>query len=136
MNNLVATASTTIHAPVERVWEALTNAEDISHYMFGTKVTSDWQPGSSITWQGSWEGKPYKDKGKITTLEKNRKIEYTHSSGREEEHLITISLHEKGENQTLVALEQDNNPTEEAKEHSSKNWQMMLDTLKKYLEEK
>ena len=35
---------------------------------------------------------------------------------------------------TRVSLFQDNNQTEEAREHSEKNWQTMLAALKKYLE--
>jgi hypothetical protein len=35
-----------------------------------------------------------------------------------------------------VTLIQDNNETAEAREHSEKNWQMMLDGLKAVVEEK
>jgi hypothetical protein len=33
-----------------------------------------------------------------------------------------------------VTLEQDNNPTEEAAEHSRRNWELMLRGLKEYVE--
>lgn len=46
---------------------------------------------------------------------------------------MAVELAEQGEG-TLVTLSQDNNPTEEAREHSEKNWQTMLDSLKKLLE--
>lgn len=48
-------------------------------------------------------------------------------------HTVTIELSGEGA-QTTVKLSQDNNATEEAREHSEKNWQMMLDGLKKLLE--
>jgi len=48
-------------------------------------------------------------------------------------HTVVVELAEQGE-RTLVTLSQDNNPTEEAREHSEKNWQTMLDGLKKLLE--
>jgi activator of Hsp90 ATPase-like protein len=48
-------------------------------------------------------------------------------------HTVTIDLMRQGD-QTLVTLTQDNNPTEEAKQHSEKNWGMMLAGLKKLLE--
>jgi hypothetical protein len=35
---------------------------------------------------------------------------------------------------TRVTLSQDNNETEEAREHSTKNWAMMLAGLKKHVE--
>jgi hypothetical protein len=48
-------------------------------------------------------------------------------------HKVTIELAESG-TATNVTLSQDNNPTEKEREHSEKNWGMMLDSLKKLLE--
>ncbi|GIW61908.1 MAG: hypothetical protein KatS3mg089_0760 [Patescibacteria group bacterium] len=108
--------------------------------MFGTNVVSDWQVGSSIVWKGEWQGKSYEDKGKILKFEKERKLQYTHFSpltGKpdvpENYHTVTIELSNNG-SQTTVRLSQDNNETEEARQHSEKNWRMMLEGLKKLLE--
>ena len=49
-------------------------------------------------------------------------------------HTVTIDVVPKGEQTTFVALTQDNNATEEEKQHSEKNWGMMLAGLKKLLE--
>jgi hypothetical protein len=38
----------------------------------GYKVTSDWKPGSRITWKGEWEGKPYEDKGVVVATDQAR----------------------------------------------------------------
>jgi hypothetical protein len=46
---------------------------------------------------------------------------------------VTIELSVQGK-QTKVRLSQDNNPSDEARQHSEKNWQVMLDGLKKFLE--
>ena len=48
-------------------------------------------------------------------------------------HTVVVELAEQG-NRTLITLSQDKNPTKEAREHSEKNWQTMLDSLKKLLE--
>lgn len=141
MNNiLIAKVSTAINAPITKVWEALTKPEIIKQYMFGTNVISDWQVGSSIVWKGEWQGKPYEDKGKILKFEKERLLQYSHFSplsGKpdvlENYHAVTIEL-SGDEAQVTVTLLQDNNATEEAREHSQKNWQMMLGGLKKHLE--
>src|SRR5437870_6502331 len=77
---LVATASTTIHAPVSRVWDALVDPEKIKQYMFGTNAVSEWKEGSPIVWKGVWEGKPYEDKGVILRLEARRVLQYSHFS--------------------------------------------------------
>src|SRR5689334_19412030 len=137
---LVATASTYIDAAPGAVWRALTNPADIKQYMFGTTVTSDWKEGSPITWKGEWKGKSYEDKGTILSFAPNRKLEYSHFSplaGKpelpENFHIVTIEL-TPARNGTHVTLSQDNNETEQEREHSTKNWEMMLQGLKKHVE--
>ena len=48
-------------------------------------------------------------------------------------HIVTIDLEEK-DKQTTVTLTQNNNADEKTKDHSEKNWKMMLASLKKLLE--
>ena len=139
--NNIAKAETTINTSANEVWNALTDPEIIKKYMFGATVVSDWKEGSKITWKGEWEGRPYEDKGKILLIEPQKKFQYSHYSPMsglddkpENYHIVTIDLDEK-DDQTRVTLKQDNNANEEAKEHSEKNWKMMLASLKKLLEE-
>ena len=137
---LIAEASTTINAPAGKVWDALVNPSLIKQYMFGTNVTSEWRKGSPIVWKGEWEGRKYEDKGTILELRPERMLRYSHFSAlsglpdtAENYHNITIELKSKGK-QTEVSLSQDNNLTEEERQHSQKNWEMMLAGLKKLLE--
>jgi uncharacterized protein YndB with AHSA1/START domain len=137
---LVAKASTTIQAPAAKVWEALVTPPIIKQYMFGTNVASDFKKGSPITWKGEWEGKKYQDKGVILDVQPQRKLAYSHFSPLsglpekpENYHNVTIELVDKGK-QTLVSLSQDNNSNEKERDHSQKNWEMMLSGLKKLLE--
>ncbi|HYN44909.1 MAG TPA: SRPBCC domain-containing protein [Candidatus Limnocylindrales bacterium] len=137
---LIARASITVNSPIDNVWDALINPDKIKQYMFGTNAVSDWKEGSSIVWKGEWEGKKYEDRGGILKLEPGHKIQYSHFSPLsglqdlpENYHIVTIELSGKGK-QTLVSLLQDNNETEEAREHSEKNWNMMLGGLKMFLE--
>jgi uncharacterized protein YndB with AHSA1/START domain len=37
-----------IKAPPERVWQAITNGDDTVRYYYGTRVSSDWKPGSPL----------------------------------------------------------------------------------------
>ena len=139
--NNIAKAETTINASADKVWNALTDPEMIKKYMFGATVISDWKEGSKIIWKGEWEGKSYEDKGKILSLEPKKKLQYSHFSPLtglddipENYHIVTIDLEEK-DKQTIVTLTQDNNADEKTKDHSEKNWKMMLASLKKLLEE-
>ena len=136
----IAKAEVTIHASPADIWKALTDPDLIKKYMFGTTVSSDWKEGSTITWKGEWEGKHYEDKGKILRMELYKKLQYSHfspMSGKDDipqnYQIVTIDLKKEG-NDTVVTLTQNNNPDEEARDHSEKNWNMMLDSLKKLLE--
>jgi uncharacterized protein YndB with AHSA1/START domain len=139
-STLIAKAHITIGAPIATVWDALVNPEMIKQYLFGTNAVSDWKEGSPIVWQGEWEGKPYEDKGVILQLKPERLLQYSHFSplaGQadvpEHYHTVTMELSPKGTG-TLLLLSQDNNSTEDDREHSEKNWGMMLTGLKTFLE--
>ena len=139
-DNFVAKANTTINAPKDKVWKALTDPVAIKQYYFGTNLTTDWKVGSPIVFKGEWQGRPYEDKGKVVKFEPEKTLQYTHFSPLmglpdrpENYHNITVELSGQG-NQTNVTLSQDNNTTEEARGHSEENWKTMLDGLKKYVE--
>ena len=137
---LVASASIYIDAAPAAVYKALTDPADIKQYYFGSTITSDWKKGSPITFKGEWQGRPYEDKGTIIANEPNRRLEYSHFSpmmGKpdlpENYHNVAMDLAPEGGG-TRLNLTQDNNETEQAREHSAKNWDMMLGGLKKLVE--
>ncbi len=139
--DLIARASIRIRASAEKVWNALVDPEAIRQYMFGTNVASDWREGSPIVWKGEWQGRAYEDKGTILQLKPGRKIQYTHFSPLsglpdrpENYHTVTVELSAVG-NQTQLTLTQDHNSSEDERDHSEKNWQTMLETLKKFVEQ-
>lgn len=139
-NNLIAKATTTINAPRSDIWDALTTPESIKQYMFGTDVTSKFYEGSPIVWRGEWQGKVYEDKGKVMKVDPGRVFQFSHYSPLsglpdrpDNYHIVTIELIDKG-GEVKVVLTQDKNLTEEARQHSEKNWQMVLDALKQLVE--
>ena len=138
---LIAKAAVSVNASTAKVWDALVNPKVIKQYMFGADVVSNWREGSTITWKGEWEGKSYEDKGVILQFKPERMIQYTHFSplsGLPDQldnyHTVTITLSGEG-NHTNVSLAQDNNKTEQAREHSEKNWAMTLAALQKFVEQ-
>jgi uncharacterized protein YndB with AHSA1/START domain len=141
MSGHVATAQCEIDAQPEDVWDALTNPARIREYMFGSEVSTDWKPGSPITWKGEFEGKAFEDKGEIISFEPGRRLEVTHFSpltGQDDRpenyHRVRYEL-QPANGGTVVRLTQDNSSSAEEAEHSGATWQMMLDSLKKVVEQ-
>jgi uncharacterized protein YndB with AHSA1/START domain len=134
---IVAYATVEIEASIEKVWDALVNPKQ---FMFGAQVISDWKEGRPIVWKGEWQGKSFEDKGVIVRMEPKRLLQYTHFSPLsglpdtpDNYHTVTITLSDEPP-RTRVSLSQDNNRTEESREHSEKNWRAMLAELKALLE--
>jgi uncharacterized protein YndB with AHSA1/START domain len=141
MSGHIATAQCEINAPPDKVWRALTDPELIKKYMFGSEVRTDWKPGSPITWKGEFKGREYEDKGEIISVEQGRRLELTHFSpltGQEDRpenyHTVRYELQQTNGG-TTVRLTQDNSASAEEAEHSAANWQLMLDGLKRVVEQ-
>ncbi|MGA7161945.1 MAG: SRPBCC domain-containing protein [Bacteroidota bacterium] len=138
--SLVLRKTMSIKAPASKVWEALTSPDLIKQYLFGTNVISDWKVGSPIRFTGTWEGKTYEDKGTILKFEKGKAFQYSYWSSfsslpdaPENYAVLTFELSSHG-NTTELSLSQDNISDETALEHSSKNWEGVLGTMKKLIE--
>ena len=121
----------------EQIWEALTNPEIVKQYFFGTTVESDWQVGSPITYSGVWENKPYEDKGTVLEVEPKCKLVTSYWSAAfgpdtpENRKTVTYEI-TPTDGGTILTITQDNTD-ESSKKHSEKNWNMVLDELKKLL---
>ncbi|HKH60749.1 MAG TPA: SRPBCC family protein [Flavitalea sp.] len=129
-----------IQAPVNKVWQALTDPSLIKEYLFGTNTVTDWKKGSEITWSGMYEGKSYQDKGTVIEVVPEKKLHTTHYSplsGKEDKpenyHNVIYELVPKNEH-TLITLTQDNVTSEKELEHLQKNWNMVLEGMKKSVE--
>jgi uncharacterized protein YndB with AHSA1/START domain len=137
---LTATATVRIKAPIETVWDALINPDLLKKYMFGAEVISEFVEGSPIIWKGVMNGKSYEDKGVIIKRDYLKTLQFTHFSPltgipdvEENYHTLTYVLSSDGDS-TIVTLSQDNNADEKAKNHARKNWQRLLESLRKMLE--
>lgn len=129
-----------IQAGPDAVWSALTDRETIKLYFFGTEAISDWEVGSSLIFQGEWEGRTYQDKGKILAVEPGKLLQYNYWSGfsgledaPENYSLVTYRMTSEGKKTTLK-LTQQGFAGEEGKAHAEGGWTMVLDNLKKLLE--
>jgi uncharacterized protein YndB with AHSA1/START domain len=138
--NLTAKSKITIQAPPDQVWKALTTPALVKKYMMGADVSSDWKPGGPLIYRGTFQGKPFEERGIIRKLEPAKLLQVTNfsaSSGKEDEPenyaLVTWELQERG-GATVVAVSQDGIGSEQGLESSKKNWTAILQGLKQTVE--
>jgi uncharacterized protein YndB with AHSA1/START domain len=135
-----AVASTLISAPVGQVWNALTDPDVIQKYFLGTHVTTSWQVGEPITFEGEWNGKHYEDKGVVLSFEPEHRLSISHYSPSTGLPDIPESYHsveyrvEPEPGGSRVTITQGNNRSVEEVEESAKLWDMVLQNLKELLE--
>lgn len=140
MAKSVASATTDVAATPERVWAALTEPDQIATYMQGSRVSTSWEVGSPITWDGDYDGRAYQDKGEVLTYDEPQVLSVTHYSPMmgepdvpESYHTLVYTLAADGDS-THLELTQDGCTDEEQAEQFSQNWQQMLDGLKAHVE--
>lgn len=137
---LISQATISIQASISKVWQALTSPDLIKQYLFGTTVKTDWQVGSSIIYEGQWQGKPYQDKGTILQIEPGKLLVSTYWSSLaglpdvpENYKTVRYELSPEG-SETRLTITQDNNASQDEANHSRENWKMVLEGIKKLLE--
>jgi uncharacterized protein YndB with AHSA1/START domain len=130
---------TTVNAPIEKVWDALTNPEIVKQYLFGTEMITTWKVGDDIICKGEWEGQPYLDKGKVLEYVQNENLSHTYLSSwsgmedKPENYLFVGYEVLPTENGTELIISQTNYDEERAK-HSEGNWASLIDEMKKLIE--
>ncbi|MBW4360982.1 SRPBCC family protein [Flavobacterium taihuense] len=141
-NSLVTKTSISVNASPVQVWEALITPKLIKKYLKGTDVSTDWKEGSTITYDGEYEGKKYHDKGIIKKIVPKKTLQSTYLSsmtGKEDRaenyNLVTYKIATHND-KTVITLTQDNNATEKEKEHSTENWKMVIKKMKQVIENK
>ncbi|MCI0157858.1 SRPBCC domain-containing protein [Leifsonia shinshuensis] len=139
MGNYVARAEVDVRAPRRAVWTVLTSSGANPEILMGAEVVSEWKLGSRIVWRGEWQGRAFEDHGRVIELDDRDepwRIVLTHFSplsGQpdvpENYHTLHFELEETPAG-THVTLDQDNNPTVEAAQHSQQTWETMLRGVK------
>lgn len=137
---LIAAMSISLKAPLNKVWNALTDPTIIKEYLFGTETSTDWKKGSPITYRGEWDGKPYEDKGQVVDVVPGRRLHTTYYSplqGREdkpENYKNVIYELDSSAEHTILTLSQDNIDSEDELLHAEANWSRVLDNMKRVVE--
>jgi uncharacterized protein YndB with AHSA1/START domain/uncharacterized glyoxalase superfamily protein PhnB len=136
---LALETSLQINAPQAAVWEALTQADIVKQYFFGSNLVTDWLVGSPIYFRGEYEGTAYEDKGTVLAFDAPYYLRYSYLSSwsgkpdlPENYAHISYALTEKN-GITTVTVTQDNCDNEAQRDHSIQNWQMVLGGMRDLL---
>jgi len=140
MLNKTISKSVIIEAPVSEVWNSIVDPKMIKQYLFDTNTKSDWKEGSPIVYSGNYEGKEYEDKGIIKEIKENKILRHTYWSSMsglpdtpENYAEVKYELTAQGSN-TLLTVSQSGFTSQEACDHSEKNWEGVLGKLKTLVE--
>lgn len=144
MDRPVVEVETFVDADAKAVWEALTARR--SAMFMGAQVDTDWKAGSPVSFTGEFEGKAFRDHGKICDMDERSRLAFTHyspTSGKpdvpDSYNFIDLRLEAEDEG-THVRLSQTplggDRPDEATIAAYRRNWQVMLDGLKKAAEER
>jgi uncharacterized protein YndB with AHSA1/START domain len=138
-NTLTAKVTAIFNAPIEKIWDALTNPELVKQYFFGTKLVADWKVGGTIYFRGVWEDKPYEDKGLVQTYEANKTLSYLYRSSwdtlpdvLDNYLLVTYTVEKTNEGTQLTITQQ--SATEEKAKDSENNWNGIMEGMRKVVE--
>ncbi|WP_121809767.1 SRPBCC family protein [Mucilaginibacter kameinonensis] len=140
MEKLTVNARVKFKAPIDKVWQGLTDPAMVKEYFFGTNLETSWRVGEPIKFSGEWNGHKYEDHGTILDIDPGTFVKYSYWSSMSDTEdkpenyaNITYNLTENN-GETELTVTQDNVKNEEAKAHSEQNWKGLFEELRKLIE--
>lgn len=148
MEKRFVTNTISIQATAATVWDVLTNPVQTKKYMFGCETVSDWKKGSTLLWQGTYEGKDMVFvKGEIKAIEPEKFLAYTtidpHSTiddVSENYLVVTYELTEENGHTLLTVTQGDYNTVADGERrykeawNNGEGWNPILAEIKKIAE--
>lgn len=137
---LVVKEAVKIKADSARIWEALTNPDQVKIYLFGTNLNCTWNVNDPITFTGEYNGVSYVDKGVVLKCVQPVCIEYTYWSSfsgipdvPENYSLVRYEISQV-ENESTLTVIQTGFTDRSKQEHSVNAWKHVLNTIKELCE--
>jgi uncharacterized protein YndB with AHSA1/START domain len=132
-----------IRTTKEKVWEAITSPDITQKYFFNSRVQSDFQHGSEISYHmDTAEGNErIPVKGKILKIEKYKELVHTfqhdfgeNQKGYSQESRVTYQIEEMGELVKLTLIHDEFKGDQETSQSVSGGWPIIINGLKTFLE--
>lgn len=120
----------------KQLWRVLTESKYTKVYMFNCSVESDWLEGSSITWQGNYQGYQAFQKGKVITVKPYELITYSTfdpnvglSDVAENYINVTYAINEHNGKTRLIITNDTFDGNEERMKHIINGWEMVKEQM-------
>lgn len=106
-----------LNAPIEKVWNALTQPALVKQWQYGSDLITDWIVGNEIRFRNEWEGQVFEQWGTVLEVVPNQKIKYSLFFPRpeledkpENYFIMSYILSEENQKVKLEILQEDNRP--------------------------
>lgn len=106
-----------LDAPIEKVWNALTQPALVKQWQYGSDLITDWIVGNEIRFRNEWEGQVFEQWGTVLEVIPNQKIKYSLFFPRpeledkpENYFIMSYILTEENQKVKLEILQEDNRP--------------------------
>ena len=63
-----------LNAPIEKVWNALTQPDLVKQWQYGSDLITDWIVGKESRFRNEWEGQVFEQWGTVLEVVPNQKI--------------------------------------------------------------
>ena len=129
-----------INAPIQKVWDTITEAELVKLWQFGSDLLTTWEVGSDIKFRTEWEGKVFEQWGKVLEVRPNKLVKYSLFAPRPEledkpENYFIMSYVLTSENgQTKLEIIQEDNRPNAVQEEPQGEENPILKSLKELAE--
>jgi uncharacterized protein YndB with AHSA1/START domain len=127
-------------AAPQKVWDALTNPELVKKWQYGSDLITDWKIGNDIKFETEWEGKIYKQWGKVIEINPIKLIKYSLFApqpgleDKPENYFIMkyVLIEEENGYTKLDIIQEDNRPNATEEDNNEDN--PILNALKQLVE--
>ncbi|QKX04842.1 SRPBCC domain-containing protein [Aquimarina sp. TRL1] len=131
----------TLRIDAKDLWKVLTESTYTKQYMFNCAVTSNWEAGDTIVWEGTYEGYEAFQKGKVIEIIPYEKIKYSTfdpNFGLEDipKNYIHVSYLISSENDKTILkiINETFDGNYDRLHHINQGWEMVSDKIKKVVE--
>lgn len=107
----------TIHASVQKVWDALTKPKLVKRWQYGSDLITNWEIGSDIKFRAEWDGKVFEQWGKVLAFQPFDFIQYSLFAPRpdledrpDNYFVMNYRLNEREGKTILEIMQEDNRP--------------------------